>query len=87
MPEESPFLRDELALVRTRLANERTLLAYVRTALAFGVVGGTLLKFFNTVPAQGTGVAFLAIGAATLGAGVYRYRAVHGRLKPLSREV
>jgi putative membrane protein len=57
-------LNDYLAIDRTTLANERTFLAYGRTALAMIIIGGSLLKLFETRLMHATGLAF--IGGAML---------------------
>ncbi len=79
------ILRDHLARDRTALANERTLLAYIRTAIALLAAGGTLLKFFwNSVSIRILGVLLLAVGAATMGLGAWRFRTISCRLRRLS---
>ncbi|MEX2354161.1 MAG: DUF202 domain-containing protein, partial [Gammaproteobacteria bacterium] len=55
-------LNDYLAIDRTILSNERTLLAYGRTALAQVIIGGSALKFFDSLALGVIGVIFL-IGA------------------------
>ncbi len=72
---------DLLALDRTVLANERTLLAYLRTALALAVVGGTLIKFFQSRWLWAVGALLLLMALVTFAIGIRRYRKVHGRLK------
>lgn len=74
------ILRDWLAVDRTIMANERTLLAYIRTALAGVIVGGSLLKFFDSSVTKWSGIVFLfaAFFAAIIGA--IRYLAVCRRL-------
>jgi len=74
------ILRDWLAIDRTVLANERTLLAYVRTSLAMAVVGGSLLKFFDSAVAEWVGILFLIIGALTMTIGLVRYARLRRRL-------
>ena len=76
-------LRDQLALDRTVMANERTLLAYVRTALGLVGAGVALLEF--VAPPVGTlaGWALVALAAATLLVGVWRYSAVRRLLRTL----
>jgi len=82
---ERMVLRDHLARDRTALANERTLLAYVRTAIALLAAGGTLLKFFwNSLLIRALGVLLLAAGAATMGIGAWRFRAVSHHLRQLT---
>lgn len=66
-------LNDYLAIDRTVLANERTLLAYGRTALALAVVGGSLVKFFESLSIRGAGVAFVLGGAVIAMRGWQRY--------------
>ena len=75
-------LRDELATERTRLANERTLLAYVRTALALAAGGGALLHFFPGYRSLfGIAWVLIALGAATIVIGTWRFLAVRRRLR------
>ncbi len=66
-------LSDYLAIDRTVMANERTLLAYGRTALALAVVGGSLVKFFESLSIRGAGVAFVLGGAVIALRGWQRY--------------
>lgn len=58
---EELILRDHLAADRTILACERTLLAYIRTALTSAIAGMTLIKFFDGIYYQITGVALLVL--------------------------
>ena len=60
--------------LRTALANERTLLAYVRTTLALFVVGGSLIKFFETRSLHTLGWIIGVFGLGTLTWGMYSYR-------------
>jgi putative membrane protein len=62
-------LNDYLAIDRTVLANERTLLSYVRTALTMLVIGGTCIKFFDSMWIEIVGVIFLlaALGCFIVG--------------------
>lgn len=53
-------VREILAVNRTRLANERTFLAYLRTSATFLIAGISLLKLFNHILMQVTGMIFLA---------------------------
>lgn len=53
-------INDYLAIDRTILANERTLLAYARTSLALLAVGGSCIKFFDSVFLEVVGVVFIA---------------------------
>ena len=74
-------LRDALAVERTSLANERTLLAYIRTALALAGGGAVLLQFFPSHPSLfGFAWLLVALGAAAVGIGVYRFLVVRRRL-------
>lgn len=66
-------LNDYLAIDRTVLANERTLLAYGRTALALAVVGGSLVKFFESMSIRVVGAAFVLGGAMIAARGWRRY--------------
>jgi putative membrane protein len=75
-------LRDELAVERTRLANERTLLAYIRTALALAAAGAVLLQFFPSYPSLfGIAWVFIAVAAATMVIGTYRFFVVARKLR------
>lgn len=67
-------LADHLAIDRTILSNERTGLAYGRTSLAMLVVGGTLLKFFDSWYMWALGVLFIAGSIFVAVRGVIRYR-------------
>ncbi|MDQ3774683.1 MAG: DUF202 domain-containing protein [Pseudomonadota bacterium] len=58
------------------LANERTLLAYASTALTCLLTGIGLIKLFGSPLIIGLGVGLLPIGAAVLGVGLWRFRAV-----------
>jgi putative membrane protein len=78
--EEELILRDELAIDRTVLANERTFLAYVRTALAFGIVGGTCLRFLDSLSYRIMGTACCVIAAGVLGIGAWRAALIHRRV-------
>ncbi|MBM3475130.1 MAG: DUF202 domain-containing protein [Armatimonadetes bacterium] len=71
------ILRDHLAIDRTVLANERTFLAYIRTALTLFVVGASLIKFFDSLPATVVGWIFIPIGLAVLAFGISRYRRIN----------
>jgi putative membrane protein len=66
-------LNDYLAIDRTVLANERTFLAYGRTALALAVVGGTCLKFFDTIWIRAIGAGFILAGILVAARGWVRY--------------
>lgn len=66
-------LNDYLAIDRTILANERTLLAYGRTALAEVIIGGSALKFFDSVVLTIMGWGFLFGALLTLVIGWRRY--------------
>jgi putative membrane protein len=66
-------LNDYLAIDRTVLANERTLLSYVRTALTMLVIGGTCIKFFDSIWIEIVGVTFLLGALATFIIGWRRY--------------
>ncbi|GIK19803.1 MAG: DUF202 domain-containing protein [Leptolyngbya sp. PLA2] len=66
-------LNDHLAIDRTVLSNERTLLAYGRTALAMLIIGGSCIKFFDSVWMQALGVPFVAGGVVVMGWGWRRY--------------
>jgi putative membrane protein len=79
---EDCSIRDELALERTRLANERTFLAYIRTTLALWAGTAVLVQFFSNFPWSRTMAScMLAAGAATLGAGLFRFFKTGSRLK------
>jgi putative membrane protein len=80
---EKLILRDHLAIDRTVLANERTILAYVRTALAFLIVGGTLLKLFNSLSMTISGWAFIAGGVLILGVGIYKFLEMRSKINRL----
>lgn len=84
-PGNESTLRDRLAVDRTLLANERTLLAYVRTGLAFGVVGGSLIKFFQSPTLCFTGWSLVVVGVLIIAAGSSKFLAVHHRLKSLDQ--
>lgn len=66
----SPDIRDKLALERTRLANERTFLAYVRTGLSLLAASAVLFQFFSSMNSYiavawvlaGCGVMVLVVG-------------------------
>jgi putative membrane protein len=67
-------LNDHLAIDRTVLSNERTLLAYGRTSMAMLIIGGSCLKFFESVWMQALGVPFLLGGLLVMGRGWGRFR-------------
>jgi len=67
-------LNDYLAIDRTILSNERTLLAYGRTALAMVIIGGSCLKFFDSIILVVIGWLFLAGGIIVMAIGWRRYR-------------
>jgi len=67
-------LSDLLAIDRTILANERTALAYGRTFLAMVIIGGSLIKFFDTWIMWVLGAAFLAGSVVLIGNGWRRFR-------------
>ena len=67
-------LNDYLAIDRTILSNERTLLAYGRTALAMVIIGGSALKFFDSVVLMFVGWVFLSGGLIVMFIGWRRYR-------------
>ncbi|MBC8105415.1 MAG: DUF202 domain-containing protein [Anaerolineae bacterium] len=67
-------LNDYLAIDRTVLANERTLLSYTRTALTLLVIGGTALKFFDSLWMEIVGVMFMLAALATFIIGWRRYQ-------------
>lgn len=71
---EELSLRDHLAIDRTILSNERTALAYARTSLAMLIVGGSCIKFFESIWIQALGPVFivLAVGFAWRGWSQYR---------------
>ena len=79
-------VRDRLARHRTELANERTLLAYTRTALGFIAVGVPAVWWFTDFAIQALGVASLVIGAAFIGAGIYRYFSVKAEINENHRK-
>ncbi len=66
-------LNDHLAIDRTVLSNERTLLAYGRTALAMLIIGGSCIKFFDSLWMQALGVPFVAGGVVVMAWGWRRY--------------
>jgi putative membrane protein len=66
-------LNDYLAIDRTVLANERTLLSYTRTALTMLVIGGTCIKFFDSLWIEIVGLVFLLAALATFIIGWRRY--------------
>lgn len=66
-------LNDHLAIDRTILSNERTVLAYARTSLAMLIVGGSVIKFFETVWIQALGPVFIGFGIAVALRGWSRY--------------
>ena len=66
-------LNDYLAIDRTVLANERTLLSYTRTALTLLVIGGTCIKFFDSIWIEIVGLIFLLAALATFVVGWRRY--------------
>lgn len=67
-------LNDYLAIDRTVLANERTLLSYTRTALTMVVIGGTAMKFFDSLWMELIGVVFLIFALFTFIIGWRRYQ-------------
>ena len=67
-------LNDYLAIDRTVLANERSLLAYGRTSLAMLAIGGSCLKFFDSMWIQTLGVAFIGASIITMARGWARFR-------------
>jgi putative membrane protein len=67
-------LNDYLAIDRTILSNERTLLAYVRAALAQVIIGGSALKFFDSLALTILGWIFIVAAIATMVIGWLRYR-------------
>lgn len=81
LPAEKPVLRDYLAIDRTVLANERTLLAYLRTSLAFGVVGASAIKFFDSIWYEVVGIAFIVFALLVACAGVQRFYRVRRRVR------
>lgn len=66
-------LNDYLAIDRTILSNERTLLAYGRTALAQVIIGGSCLKFFDSLMFNVIGWTFLAAAVVTMAIGWRHY--------------
>jgi putative membrane protein len=73
-------LNDYLAIDRTVLANERTVLAYSRTFLAMLVIGGSCIKFFDSLALWIVGGLFIAGSIAVGASGWYRYRRTQRRL-------
>lgn len=67
-------LNDYLAIDRTVLANERTLLSYTRTALTMLVIGGTAIKFFDSIWMEVVGVIFSLAALGTFVIGWRRYQ-------------
>lgn len=75
-------ISDHLAIDRTVLANERTFLAYGRTALAMLVIGGSAIKFFDSLAVILIfGVPFIAGGLALIVCGWLRFRRTERYLK------
>jgi len=66
-------LNDHLAIDRTVLANERTLLAYGRTSLAMLIIGGSAIKFFDSITMAVIGVPFIIGGIVVILWGWMRY--------------
>jgi len=85
--ETDSTLRDRLAVDRTELANERTLLAYARTGLALLVVGGSFLKFFDTVATALAGWLFVLLGVFVIAVGTARFVSARHRLSALRRRI
>lgn len=75
-------INDHLAIDRTVLANERTFLAYGRTALAMLVIGGSAIKFFDSLAVMLIfGVPFTVGGLALIVCGWLRFRRTRRYLK------
>ncbi|NVK54691.1 MAG: DUF202 domain-containing protein [Alteromonadaceae bacterium] len=75
-------VRDKLALERTRLANERTFLAYIRTGLSLLGAAAVLFQFFSSINAYlAIAWVLVALGAAVLVVGVFRFKRVNAQLK------
>ena len=73
--QETPTLRDRLAMERTRLANERTLLAYSRTAIMIAATGATVLQLYGgNRPLLISGWALIVLGFAVAAIGARRFR-------------
>lgn len=83
LPQLELTLRDRLAIDRTALANERTLLAYGRTGLALLLVGGSLIKFFDSLAIVLVGWLFLTAGLLTVAVGTVRFVRMRRRLNTI----
>lgn len=84
---QSLTLNDYLAIDRTVLSNERTLLSYGRTALALAALGGTAIQYFETAWPRLAGVAAIALGAAIMARGWWRFRHMQVRLSAALEEM
>jgi putative membrane protein len=78
------ILRDYLAVDRTIMSNETSFLAYIRTALTLGVVGVTLIKFFEDRSIQIIGWVFCLLGLFLLVHGAVRYQEMDNVLQKLT---
>ena len=76
---------DQSSRARDHMANERTYLAWLRTAVNVMIVGLAVAKFGSGGQAGGlslgAGALLVAVGAAGLGYGTVRYRAVNRELE------
>lgn len=79
-------LNDYLAIDRTVLSNDRTLLAYGRTALAMVAIGGSCIKFFDSVWIWAIGVMFLVCAVVTSVRGWTRFRRMRAYLSAALRQ-
>jgi putative membrane protein len=77
------ILRDYLALDRTILANERTLLSYLRTFIGTFSAGIALVKLFDTVFTNITGLIFAAASPVFIVIGVIRFIQISKKLKTI----
>src|SRR3989344_77558 len=69
-------VRDILAINRTVLANERTFLAYLRTSATFLIAGISLLKLFESILAQMSGVTLIVCSVVVVIYGIIKYDAM-----------
>lgn len=70
-----------LAMDRSDVGKERTLLAYLRTALAFAVVGGSLIRFFDSFGAKLAGWVFAAAAVVVALIGGQRFTVRRTRIR------
>ena len=76
---------DQFSRARDHMANERTYLAWLRTAVNVMIVGLAVARFGSGgrpgALALSAGALLVAVGAAGLGYGTLRYRAVNRELE------